>query len=178
MKKDHKALVSLSEFRIAIVGHRQLRDVTVTQFVTAQCLRVLRQMQAQYGSVIAISALAEGADSLFAEAALTLGVPLEIVRPFDEFVDDFPPGPRRDSYERLRAVARHETRLPFVTRSDEAYKAAMRWLVDHCDILVAVWDGQPAAGVGGTGDAVRYARNIEKKLIHVDTTNLRVLFDV
>jgi len=33
-----------------------------------------------------------------------------------------------------------------------------RWVVDHSDHLVAVWDGMAARGPGGTGDVVAYAR--------------------
>jgi uncharacterized phage-like protein YoqJ len=28
------------------------------------------------------------------------------------------------------------------------------WMVDHCDLLVALWDGSP----GGTGNCIRYAK--------------------
>jgi hypothetical protein len=30
--------------------------------------------------------------------------------------------------------------------------------VDRSDVLLAVWDGRPARGFGGTGDVVAYAR--------------------
>ena len=176
MKKDHEDASPRSEFRVAVVGHRKLRGIIITQFVTAQCLTILRQAQAEHGSVIAISALAEGADSLFANAALSLDIPLEIVRPFEEFSDDFPSGPSRKFYESLRRAARHETRLPFKGRSDEAYQVAMYWIIDHSDLLVAVWDGRSAAGAGGTGDAVRYAQEKRRKFIHINVTELTVTY--
>ena len=31
-------------------------------------------------------------------------------------------------------------------------------MVEHADVLIAVWDGRPARGMGGTADAVAYAR--------------------
>jgi hypothetical protein len=31
-------------------------------------------------------------------------------------------------------------------------------VVDRSSVLVAVWDGQPSRGLGGTADVVRYAR--------------------
>lgn len=34
-------------------------------------------------------------------------------------------------------------------------------MIDHCDRLVAVWDGLPARGYGGTADAVACAREGE-----------------
>ncbi|EDY51731.1 hypothetical protein [Streptomyces clavuligerus] len=40
----------------------------------------------------------------------------------------------------------------------QARQAGNELLVDRCDELVAVWDGLPARGFGGTADAVAYAR--------------------
>jgi alpha-D-ribose 1-methylphosphonate 5-triphosphate synthase subunit PhnL len=48
--------------------------------------------------------------------------------------------------------------MPFETSGPEAYLAASRHLIDHCDLLLAVWDGAPATGSGGTAEAVDYAR--------------------
>ncbi|MGW4103078.1 hypothetical protein [Streptomyces sp. NPDC004976] len=41
---------------------------------------------------------------------------------------------------------------------EQAYLGAGRWIVDHCDRLIAVWDGRPARGLGGTGNVVANAR--------------------
>ena len=40
-------------------------------------------------------------------------------------------------------------------------------VADRCDLLIAVWDGQPAQGLGGTGDVVRYAREIGREVLVV-----------
>jgi hypothetical protein len=37
-------------------------------------------------------------------------------------------------------------------------------VADQCDALVAVWDGQPARGRGGTADIVAYARKKRRPL--------------
>jgi uncharacterized phage-like protein YoqJ len=34
------------------------------------------------------------------------------------------------------------------------------WMVDHCDLLIAVWDGSE----GGTANCVRYARHHERQI--------------
>jgi hypothetical protein len=39
---------------------------------------------------------------------------------------------------------------------------------DRADVMVAVWDGKPAAGLGGTGDVVDYVRALGKPLIIID----------
>ncbi len=36
--------------------------------------------------------------------------------------------------------------------------AGGRAVADGCDLLLAVWDRKPAAGLGGTADVVAYAR--------------------
>jgi hypothetical protein len=48
--------------------------------------------------------------------------------------------------------------LPYPTPTEAAYFAAGKLIVNRCDLLLAVWDGQPAGGLGGTGDIVGYAR--------------------
>jgi predicted flavoprotein YhiN len=41
---------------------------------------------------------------------------------------------------------------------DQAYAAVGRYVLEHCDVLIAIWDGQSAQGLGGTGDIVAQAR--------------------
>jgi len=35
-------------------------------------------------------------------------------------------------------------------------------------LLVAVWNGQPARGPGGTADAVAFARGLGRRVVHVN----------
>jgi hypothetical protein len=44
--------------------------------------------------------------------------------------------------------------------------AASMLMIDTADELIAVWDGQPARGYGGTADVVAYARR-RGKPVHV-----------
>lgn len=160
-------------FRIGVTGHRDLGDEATAAFVARQCKAILQEALADHGEVVALSALAEGADTLFAEAALELGLPLEAVTPFKRYVEDFE-GRARERYKRLLARARVEQRLPYTERSDEAYLGGGLWVVNHCDLLVVVWDGQPAAGKGGTGDVVDYARHVGRPYIHIHTVERTV----
>jgi hypothetical protein len=45
---------------------------------------------------------------------------------------------------------------------DHAHSEVGRWIVRHSDILVALWNGAPAQGLGGTGDTVR--RSLDRGL--------------
>jgi hypothetical protein len=47
--------------------------------------------------------------------------------------------------------------LPFRSPSAEAYWAAGQRIVGLADVLLAVWDGTPSRGVGGTADVVAFA---------------------
>lgn len=159
---------------IGIVGHRYLKGAETNSFVAQQCLALLQQFKSRYAEVVALSAIAEGADTLFAEAALALGLPIDIVRPFEQYASDFESTCARARYESLRAAARSETRLGYPRRSDKAYLAAMKWVVERSDVLIAVWDGLPSTGVGGTGDAVEQVVFINRDWIHLDVTDLSV----
>src|SRR5262249_19847988 len=46
--------------------------------------------------------------------------------------------------------------------------------VNHCDLLLAVWDGEPARGRGGTAEIVAYAREIQRPLIIIDSKTFQV----
>ena len=160
--------------RLGIVGHRTL-DSEASAFVSAKSAALLDAECSTCGDVVAISALAEGADTLFAEAALELGVPLEIVRPFDRYVDDFVTQTSRRRYHGLVEAARRETRLPFPVASVHAYEAAMTWVARACDVLVAAWDGSPPRGRGGTAEAIVYAERIGRRVVHLDVVAHRVV---
>lgn len=161
-------------FHLGIVGHRYLKNDEATAFVAQQSLFILRRMQTEHLDLIALSAIAEGADTLFAEAAISLDIPLEIVRPFRDYAADFETASSRTRYEKLRALAQKEELLPFDERSDAAYVAGMNWIVARSDFLVVAWDGQPAAGPGGTGDAVSLITALSRPWVHLDVTNLSV----
>ena len=152
--------------RLGIAGHRVL-DPEACEFVAFTCSRLIADAR-RAGEVTAVSALAEGADMLFAEAALSAGATLEIVRPYDTYERDFQKGPARQRYRALVAAADRETRLPFARRSTRAYEAAMCRVTDECDVLVAAWDGTPPRGTGGTADAIRYAERIGRPVVHLD----------
>jgi len=159
-------------FYVGIVGHRYLGNQRTEDFVSEQCLAILKRAKAEHDDVIAISAIAEGADTLFAEAALRLDIPLEIVRPFEDYKSDFATLSARQRYEKLRSASQREEKLGRKKRSNAAYKAAMHWIVENADTLVIAWNGRPAEGEGGTGDAIRQATLMNRSWIHLDTTNL------
>ncbi|WP_327237287.1 hypothetical protein OG349_28455 [Streptomyces sp. NBC_01317] len=140
--------------RIGVTGHRDI-PAAARAHIRAAILAVLR---AQQGSLEALSSLAAGADQLFADLALDRGAELTVVIPSGDYEDGFDDPEELARYRHLKDRATLEVRMEFPHSTDEAYYAAGAYIADHCDRLLAVWDGRPARGLGGTGDIVRYAR--------------------
>jgi len=53
---------------------------------------------------------------------------------------------------------------PLADDRNAAYERMGFYMADNCQILLAVWDGQPARGRGGTGDVVAYAKKIGRPI--------------
>jgi hypothetical protein len=118
--------------------------------------------------LIGVSSLAVGADQLFAEIILQHGGTLEAVIPFEGYDTRFADGADKDSYRRLLRSSSMVEVLPGADSDEEAYLRAGRRVVAVCDLLIAVWDGKAAAGLGGTGDVVEYARQIHRSRVHLN----------
>ncbi|MBP1637043.1 MAG: hypothetical protein H6Q10_3617, partial [Acidobacteria bacterium] len=116
-----------------------------------------------------VSALAPGPDQWVAREAVKQGFELQCVLPFarEEYRQDLAgPWPAADSEAEFEAllqlasavfeldgrVVRSESgeRLP----DGHSYQAAGSAILRQSDLLIALWDGQPARGLGGTGEIV------------------------
>jgi hypothetical protein len=139
--------------RIGIAGHQGLPARTRELVSTA-----LRDLLVQYiGGMVGVTCLADGADQLFARIILDLGSPLQVVVPAEQYRDGLSPQ-AQPAYDQLIAKADRVERLPFIESTEAAHMAGGRAIVDRSDLLLAVWDGAPARGYGGTADVVAYAR--------------------
>lgn len=114
---------------------------------------------------VAVSALAEGADRLFAAEALAHDFQLHALLPFsvDDYITTFAdPSTTHAFYALLAAAAEVRTLDGALSDSTAAYEAVGDATVAASDILVAVWDGAGAAGRGGTPEVV--ARAVSRKV--------------
>ncbi|GAA3721420.1 hypothetical protein HDA32_002037 [Spinactinospora alkalitolerans] len=139
--------------RIAITGHRGLPPEVEQIIDTA----VRGHLGAFGPALVGLSCLADGADTVFARAVLEAGGTLEAIVPAEYYREGLPQE-HRPAYDALLAGAALVHRLPFLESTPEAHLAAGRYMADHCDELLAVWNGEPARGLGGTADIVEYAR--------------------
>ena len=121
-----------------------------------------------------VDAIAEGADRMVAEAALARGFVLDAPLPFsvDEYENDFATEPPRHHYRALLAKARNVLELPGErVAHSQAYERVGMTILGLSDLMLAVWDGAPAAGKGGTTAMVMTAiHSGQQPIIYVDAT--------
>lgn len=139
--------------KVGVTGHRDLTPRTVLLVSSA-----LAEHLAKHREVFGVTALAEGADQLFARAVLARGGALDVIVPSAAYR-----GLREDvaEYDRLLAAAYRVTRLPFREDGPAAHMAAGLVMVERSDLVLAVWDGHPARAFAGTADFVEYARQMK-----------------
>ncbi|QFQ98932.1 hypothetical protein F9278_25380 [Streptomyces phaeolivaceus] len=143
---------------IAVTGHLDLTEGSVALVRTA-LNDLLRPYAGDGGPLVGVSCIAEGADTLFAEAVLAAGGRLVVVVPARDYRRNVVGPEQRASYDLLVEAAEEVVLLPHETSDRQAYEAANAVLVERADRLVAVWDGAPPTGRGGgTADAVLEAR--------------------
>lgn len=111
--------------------------------------------------MLVVSALAEGADRIVAQRALARPeASLEAILPLprDDYATDFVSEESRCEFASLLERARRVAQLAPASSREAAYEAGGRYVLDHCDLLLAIWDGLAAQGQGGTGAIVAEAR--------------------
>lgn len=163
---------------VGVTGHRphRLDAIELARLLShaRDVLRDLAQAAAGQGTadVILVSALAEGADRHLARLALARGYGLHAVLPFarEEYATDFDTSESVTEFERLLDDAQRVVELPGDRRrSGEAYEAAGHAILDVADLLVAVWDGAPGRGRGGTAEVVAEAWRRRMPIVHLST---------
>jgi hypothetical protein len=117
-----------------------------------------------------VSPIADGADQIAAEVALELGWELQAIVPFERgaYRASLANHGARERYDDLLARAVCVLELPGDPDDGlDAYVMTGRATVAHCDVLIAVWDGLPPRGRGGTGEVVQLALTRGTAIIHV-----------
>ncbi|MBB5121153.1 hypothetical protein AF335_01890 [Streptomyces eurocidicus] len=142
--------------RIGITGHRGLPD-EVEQRVRQELAEAVKAYPPD--ELVGVSCIADGPDAWFARSVLDRGGRVEVVIPAAEYRNSLP-GWHHVTYDEIldRASDVHHTGLDEPT--SQAHMAGSELLVGLVDEVLAVWDGQPARGYGGTADVVAYAQRI------------------
>ena len=159
----------LPQFKfIGFSGHRDVRDPALVQTAVRRALERLQGLN-RAAEWIGVSSVALGADSIFVDEVVGLGMAWHAILPFasHEFQKDFS-AEEWQGVERRLARAEAVFQVAPTEERTEAYLDAGLETVDRCDVLIALWDGLPSRGKGGTAEVVTYAREIGRPLIVVD----------
>ncbi len=141
-----------------------------------------------------LTPLAEGADRLVAEAVLNYNdlSTIDVVLPLtlSDYKKTFE-DPEDEQFVKLYDKARkviklrkydmdndpeiniHKNDIPIETKLDESkkesYEKVGRYVVNHCDVLIALWDGMDSRGKGGTKEIIEYAHEKKRPVIIIST---------
>src|SRR5919202_4996272 len=151
--------------RVGVNGHRRLPDDPLLVEQVDRALERVRQLVPSSPDTpirfAVVSPLAEGADRLVArmvladpETLLEVALPL----PLYDYQTDFTTEESKREFQNLLARAVRVVELPECETRAEAYEQAGQYVVERCDVLIALWDGQPSRGRGGTAEIVQWAR--------------------
>ncbi|MEV4921605.1 hypothetical protein [Streptomyces roseoverticillatus] len=141
--------------RVGCTGHQNLSGATRREVARLIADRLTRLPG---DGLVGLTSLAEGSDQAFAFAVLAAGGELCAIVPSDRYESAFQSPGAAAVYRQLLGLAAERVVLPFTDPGEDAYLAAGQRVVEDSDVLLAVWDGREAGGVGGTADIVAYAR--------------------
>jgi len=173
--------------RVAVTGHRpnRLSSARMAQMepklrqVLGGLANAMRRLHAP-GPVdlVLSSALAEGADRQLATLGLQLGYTLHALLPFAplQYHQRFGDAVSCAAFDTLlRQAGRVDMLAPQDGEEDASVYARLgRRLLDGADVLLAVWDGRDAQGLGGTADVVRAALQRQIPVLHLCSRTRRV----
>ena len=111
-----------------------------------------------------ISGMALGVDQWAADIAQNRGIPFIAAVPFLHQESKWP----IQSQQLFNTLLELAEEVVIVSPGGySAHKMQVRneWMVDHCDILVAVWNGEP---YGGTYNCITYAEEHNKTIIRIN----------
>lgn len=173
--------------RIGITGHIGLDPVKmprIEQGIERAIDRIQRAYPNHYLTVF--SPMARGSDRMVSRRLLARGALLIVVlpSPAGDYINDFGPSDlhfqdyqgaelRQEFRFWLRDKAIEVIEMPPSSTRRESYQKAGYFIAEHCDIMVAVWDGRDPQGIGGTAAVVRKAQELGKPIFHVWAGNFK-----
>ncbi len=153
---------------IGFTGHRKLPDEAKSR---AQILEFLKEKtESTPGIVYGVSSAAAGGDLLFAESCIQLGLHLRILLPMPKemFRADFD----EPTWQRVENVLREAMSVEVTggdqTRDERYYECGIE-TVQRSSMLLALWDGKPSRGLGGTEQIYKFAELEGRPIVWIDS---------
>lgn len=163
-------------YLIGFTGHRSGYDEAIIRPALTQLLRDLKERAAKTGGQAELySSVAEGGDTLCVEVARDLDMPVHLLLPLEEreFEKDFSsPASWQRSLVQIKAARQRPGRdsvrlVPGEFQRPDCYFDQAMHMLGAADVMVALWDGQPSRGVGGTKRVVEQAQAIGTPVVRI-----------
>lgn len=110
-----------------------------------------------------ITGMALGVDQWAAMVAYKLGLPFTAAIPFEGQEKAWPEASQK-TFNLLRRLATEEVIVSSGGYAANKMQIRNEWMVDHCDVLIAIWDGTS----GGTANCIEYAKSVNKQIYYID----------
>jgi hypothetical protein len=174
MSHPARSLVHLpTTLAIGFTGHRKLPDETRSR----EAIRgVLLEWKAKVpGVVYGVTSAAAGGDLLFAETCIELNLPIRVFLPVprEQFREDFD----EPAWSRAECVFRKALSVEVIGAGEkltERYYECGIETVQQSQLLIALWDGGPSQGLGGTADMVHFAKEQGRPVIWIHSVTCAV----
>ena len=148
---------------VGITGQRDLIRFDI-EILKNRIYSELLSLKQKCDKNIMLNSIAKGADQLCAEIGLALGYELVCPLPFKDYRGDFA-GNDLAVYDKLISGSIRAIVVSNIDNRDEAYLAAGKYVVDNCDVLIAIWDRAYQTSICGTMAIINYAKEKQKKVI-------------
>lgn len=150
--------------RVAFTGHRpdKLGGYVIPNPTYHKVVTQIHDQLVRLKPTQVISGMALGVDQWAAEIALDLDIPLLAAIPFKGQEATWPD----DSKKKYHALLSKAAKVVAVCEPGyAAWKMFKRneWMVDNCDLLIAVWDWSP----GGTAGCIKYAQKVDRERLFI-----------
>lgn len=140
--------------KIALTGHRpkRLKDqrVNISLWIAKQLLKYKDEVEEVY------CGMAQGADQIFAETAQKLNIPVVCCYPYK----------KKKYHPNEKIIIDKAKDVKFISEKytgNKVYWLRDKYMVDNCDLLLAVFDGVEE---GGTWITIDYAKKIGKPICY------------
>jgi uncharacterized phage-like protein YoqJ len=152
---------------IAITGHRP-EDLQNFDWIRETLASVLKEENPD----LLYQGMAAGADLLAAQVSYELGIPYVATKPW---AGHSPRTEDRVLYQEI--LDRAESIVEVDPDEDFAgvwvYHNRNKYMVDHADLVVAIWNGKET---GGTATCTKYARDKGKLVIQINPATQEVIY--
>jgi len=151
--------------KIAITGHRPSKlgnDYDLTSLLVEKIdIAICNILLAQYelypiGSITLITGMALGIDTLFAKIAIRLNWPFIAAIPCQGQHNIWPQKSKELYLDLINHPLCTKEYVSLGPYSPQKMQLRNKWMVNNCDLLIAIWDGTS----GGTANCVKYAQSI------------------